>query len=139
MANKPEVCPAVKKSLRPAPKENPKLTLAEAKRSAAVHAARVAYAEIEAAERHLRFTAELSGLIEAIRHRHDRYRAYLVEAVELGQGRLAEALEDLRGADLRVEHAGGKPLDKDTEVSPWAPSHELGALGALAKRRGGAR
>jgi hypothetical protein len=139
MAKKPEVCPAVKQSLRSASSQNPKLTLAEARRSAALHAARAARAEILGAERQLRFMAELGGLIEAIRHRYERRRDFLEEAVELGQGRLEEALEDLRGADLRVEHAGGKPLAKDSEVEPWAPSNELAELVEMAKRPGGAR
>jgi hypothetical protein len=119
---------------------NPKLALAEARRSAALHAARVSTAEIREAERQLRFMAELSGIIEAIRHRFERHREFLQEHVELGHGRLAIALEDLRGEDLRVEHAGGAPLTKDTEVTPWAPSPEVAELVALAKsRRGGAR
>lgn len=129
---------AVKQSLRSPPKESPKLAIAEARRSAALHAARVARAEIQAAERHLHFTAELGGLIEAIKHRHERYRAYLVEAVELGHGRLEEALDELRACDLMAVHAGGRPLG-EAEVEPWAPSHEVEELLALAKRPGGAR
>jgi hypothetical protein len=136
MAKKARRLSAVKPSLSPA---NPKLTLAEARRSAALHAARVSTAEIREAERELRFMAELSGLIEAIKHRFERHRAFLVEHVELGHGRLEEALEELRCADLRVKHAGGKPLDRDSEVEPWAPSIEVAELLALVKRPGGAR
>lgn len=138
MAKKARSASAVKLSSSPAV-PNPKLTLAEAKRSAALHAARAARLEILGAERQLRFAAEFCALIEAIRHRHERNRAFLTECVELGQGRLEEALGDLRDADLRVEHAGGAPLTKDTEVSPWAPWPEVSEIVAMAKRRGGAR
>jgi hypothetical protein len=137
MAKKARGAFAVKPSLSPA---NPKLTLAEARRSAALHAARVSTAEIREAERQLRFMAELSGLIEAIKHRFERHRAFLVEHVDLGHGRLEEALEEFRGADLRVQNAGGAPLTKDSEITPWAPSNEVAELLALAQaRRGGGR
>jgi hypothetical protein len=132
---KPEVRPVVK--LSPA---NPRLAIAEAKRSAALHAARVSTAEIREAERELRSMTEIGGLIEAIKHRFERRRAFLQEHVALGHGRLEEALEELRCADLRVKNAGGKLLDRDSEVEPWAPSLEVAELLALAQsRRGGAR
>jgi hypothetical protein len=132
-AKKPESRLKVKKSPSAiAPTRAADLALAEAQRSAAIHAARAASASVRCAEQQLESMREVEALIEAVLNRFERRREYLEETVELGRSGLAQALEELRGTALKAENAGAGPLGRDAVVKPWAPGAEVERLAAMA-------
>lgn len=128
----------VKKSSA-SPSQTMKLGLCEARRSACLHAARAARTAIASAEQQLQFTQELGAIVEAIRHRYERRRAFLQEAIELGQSSLEEALDELRGAELMAVHSGAAPLGRNSDLTPWVPGAEVEELAAMAQAGRGDR